>query len=163
MPHVRDFLSRFRPAGAPGAGRAAVPADRRSELESELGPLLVLLDEPSAECADIIAAAKLDAEQIIGAARTEADGIVSAARRQAAASVAELVQQALAAARSEAAAIVAAGAAEAAAIRKRALQRTPALADRAVMLVRELRTLGSADPTQRPGEAGLASPPGQPS
>ena len=53
MPHVRDFLSRFRPAGAPGAGRAAVPADRRRELESELGPVLMLLDGPSAECTEI--------------------------------------------------------------------------------------------------------------
>ena len=54
MPHMRDFLSRFRPAGAPGAGPAAVPADRRRELESELGPVLMLLDAPSAECSEIV-------------------------------------------------------------------------------------------------------------
>jgi vacuolar-type H+-ATPase subunit H len=144
VPHVRDFLSRFRPAGSPGAGRAAVPADRRRELESELGPVLMLLDGPSAECTEIIRAAQRDAEQIVRAARSEADAIVSAARQRAAASVAELARQAVSAARAEAEAIVADGAAEAAAIRERTRQRLPALADRAVALVRDLAGSGGA-------------------
>lgn len=138
MPGVWDFLSRFRPAGAPGAGRAAVPADRRREVESELGPVLLLLEGPSAECAEIIATAQQDAEQIVADARSEADSIRSAARRQAEAGIAELVQQAVSAARSEAAGITAAGAAEAAAIRERASRRLPAMADRAVRLVKTL-------------------------
>ena len=164
MPHIWDFLSRFRPAGAPGAGRAAVPADRRRELESELGPVLALLDGPSAECAGIIAAAQRDAEQVIGAARSEADGIVSAARQQAAASVAGQVRQAVAAARTEAAAITAAGAAEAGAIRERARQRMAGLADRAVALVSELSRSndgGHAPPWAK--QPGAADPPGRPS
>ncbi len=144
MPHVRDFLSRFRAAGAPGAGRAAVPADRRRELESELGPVLMLLDGPSAECTEIVRAAQRDAEQIVRDARSEADAIVSAARRRAAASVAELVRQAVSAARTEADAIGAAGAAEAAAIRERTRQRLPALADRALALVRDIADFGRA-------------------
>lgn len=138
MPLLRDFLSRFRPAGAPGAGRAAVPVDRRHELESELGPLLVLLDGPSAECADTLAAAHQDADLIVAAARVEADRILAAARQQAADDIARLVRQAVSAARAQAAEITAAGAAEADAVRERARLRLPVLTDRAVALVREL-------------------------
>jgi hypothetical protein len=68
VPQLRDFLSRFRPAGAPGAARAAVPADRRRQLEAEVDPVLKLLDGPDAECTRIIAAARRDAEQAIAAA-----------------------------------------------------------------------------------------------
>jgi vacuolar-type H+-ATPase subunit H len=160
VPHMRDFLSRFRPAGAPGAGRAAVPADRRHEMESELSPVLALLDGPSAECADILSAAQRDAEQIVSAARAEADDIASAARQRAAERAAELVRQAVTAARTEAAAIVAAGDAEAAAIRERARQRVPALADRAVGLVRDLGTAGHV--AAPPGPDGQQAP-GRPS
>jgi vacuolar-type H+-ATPase subunit H len=138
VPHMRDFLSRFRPAGAPGAGRAAVPADQRRQLESELGPVLMLLDGPSTEDTAIVAAARRDAEQVLRLARSEADGIGAAARQRAAASIAELVQEEAAAGRAEAAAIASAGAAEAAAITERARQRLPLLADRAVTLVRNL-------------------------
>jgi len=162
VPHVRDFLSRFRPAGAPGPGRAAVPADRRRELESELGPVLALLDEPSAECADILSAAQRDAERIVSTARAEAQGLTSAARERAADHAAELVRQAVAAARTEAAAIVAAGEAEAASITERSRERVPALAGRAVALIREL---GQDDGTATPGPAGPApsAEPGRPS
>jgi vacuolar-type H+-ATPase subunit H len=136
VPHMRDFLSRFRPAGAPGAGRAAVPTDRRRQLESELGTVLMLLDEPSAEGSGIVAAARRNAEQMLRLARSEADGIRAAAQQRAAASVAELVQEAVVAARAEAAAIASAGAAEAAAITERARQHLPLLTDQAVALVR---------------------------
>lgn len=144
MPHMRDFLSRFRPAGAPGAGRAAIPAGRRRELESELGPVLMLLDEPSAECSGIVTAAQRDAEQIVRLARDEADRIRSAGQQRASASVAELVREAIAAARAEATAITAAGAADAASISERALQRLPLLTDRAVALVRSLGEPGGS-------------------
>ena len=50
MPQLRDFLSRFGPAGAPGAARAAVPADRHRQLVAELDPVLMLLDGQDAEC-----------------------------------------------------------------------------------------------------------------
>ena len=37
MPDLRDFLSRFRPAGTPGAAaRPGVPVDRVAEREAEL-------------------------------------------------------------------------------------------------------------------------------
>jgi len=144
VPQMRDFLSRFRPAGSPGASRVAVPADRRRELESELGPVLMLLDGPSAERSGIVWAARRDAEQTLRHARTEADGIRAAAQQRAADSVADLVQEAVAAARTEAAAIASAGAAEAAAITTRARQRLPLLTDRAVALVRDIGYPGGA-------------------
>lgn len=140
---IRDFLGRFRPAGAPGPGHAAVPADRRRELESEAGPVLMLLDDQAAECAEIVAAAHRDAEEIVRQARGQAADIIAAARQQAADRAAELARQAVSAARTEAAAITADGAREAAAIRERARQRLPALADRAVCLVRDLGEPGS--------------------
>ncbi len=138
MPHMRDFLSRFRPAGSPGLGRAAVPADRRRELEAELSPVLMLLEGPSAERSDIVMAARRDAEQILRRARSEADGIRASAHQEATARVAELVQDAVAAARAEATAIASAGAAEATAITERARQRLPSLTDQALALVRNL-------------------------
>ena len=144
MPHMWDFLSRFRPAGAPGAGRAAVPADRHRELETELGHVLMLLDGPSAECSGIVAEARHDAEQIVRLARTEADRIMSAARQRASASVAELVHEAVTTARTEAAAVAAAGAAEAAAITERASDRLPSLTERAVALVRGVGEQGGS-------------------
>jgi vacuolar-type H+-ATPase subunit H len=141
---MRDFLSRFRPAGAPGAGRVAPPADLRRELESELDHVLMLLDGPRAECCRIVAAAQRDAEQILRSARSEADDIRAAAQQRAAASVVELVEAAVATARTQAAAIAAAGAAEAAAITERARRRLPTLADRAVAMVRDLANSGGA-------------------
>ena len=162
MLHMRDFLSRFRPAGAPGAGRATVPADRRRELASELVPVLMLLDGPSAGCAGIVLAAQRDAEQIIGAARREADSILSAAHQQAQASAADLVQHAVHAARTEAAAMEAGGVAEAGAIRQRARERLPALTGRAVALLRHLAEPGSAtESPQRPAPPGPTDQPGK--
>jgi vacuolar-type H+-ATPase subunit H len=120
VPHMRDFLSRFRPAGAPGAGRAALPADRRRQMESELSPVLMLLDGSSAEGSQTVAAARRDAEQILRLAHSEAEAIREAEQQRAAASVAEVVQAAVAAARAEAAAIASAGADEATAIGERA-------------------------------------------
>lgn len=138
MPHIPDFLSRFRPAGAPGPSRGPVPADRQRDRESELGPVLAGLDGPSSECAGLVAAAQRDADQITAAARSQADHIVSAARRRAADLVTERLRQAASSADAEAAIIVAAGAAEAAAVAERTSQRLPALVSRAVTIVREL-------------------------
>ena len=137
MPTMRDFLSRFRPSGTPG-GRAVVPANRRREREAELGPVLMMLDESSADGAAFVAAAQLEAEQIISAARDEAAGIVAAGRQQADATFARLVREATEAAHAEAGRVAAAGVAESAATTDRAGRRLPELAGRAVALVRGL-------------------------
>jgi vacuolar-type H+-ATPase subunit H len=138
VPLMRDFLSRFRPAGAPGAGPVAVPVDHHRQLEQELSRVLLLLDQPSAECTEIVAAAHRDAEQIIAAARSDADRIVAAARQQAADDVARLMHQAVTAAHAQAAGITAAGAADAGAVRELAQRRLPVLTERAVAMVRGL-------------------------
>jgi hypothetical protein len=78
---LRDFLSRFRPAGAPGAARVGVPADRSRELEAELGPVLALLAGTDAECRRIITRARRDAEQITAEARAEAAAIAAASEK----------------------------------------------------------------------------------
>lgn len=53
MPAMRDFLERFRPAGAPGPAAAAVPADRPAELAAELEAVFALLNEAEAERLEI--------------------------------------------------------------------------------------------------------------
>jgi vacuolar-type H+-ATPase subunit H len=84
LPQIGDFLSRFRPAGAPGAAsRAGVPADRAAELAGELGPVLALLDATQAECARKVADAEREAERVIAAARAAAEQIIADAANRA--------------------------------------------------------------------------------
>ncbi|HET6793358.1 MAG TPA: hypothetical protein VFH45_02880 [Acidimicrobiales bacterium] len=48
---IRRFLHQLRPAGTPGAAAgAAVPVDRRSALEAELGPVFTALAGTEGEC-----------------------------------------------------------------------------------------------------------------
>ncbi len=98
VPDLRDFLSRFRPAGAPGAALAGVPADRRRELEAEVGPVLALLAGTQAECERIITQARLDAGQLVAEAGTEAAAIAADAARRAAAAREEAARRVMAAA-----------------------------------------------------------------
>jgi vacuolar-type H+-ATPase subunit H len=140
VPGLRDYLDRFRPAGAPGAGGAAVPADRSRELEAELTTVLALLDGVHAECAGVVAQARRDAERIVAAARSEATTMTADADQRARAERDEAAWEVLAAARTEAADAVARARQQALRIRERAEQRIPALAGRAVGLVRGLGT-----------------------
>jgi vacuolar-type H+-ATPase subunit H len=140
VPGLRDYLDRFRPAGAPGAGGTGVPADRSGELEAELIAVLALLDDVHAECAGVVAQARLDAERIVAAARTEAAAMADGADRRARAARDEAAQEVLAAARAEAVGIMARANQQASRVRDRARQRIPALASRAVGLVRGLGT-----------------------
>ena len=133
MPSLRDFLSRFRPAGAPGAAaRAGVRVDRRRELEAEVGSVLALLAGVHDEC-----------EQIVGRARREADGIMASAREEAAAIAADgarradaareaAARQLTAVAGAEASAMVAAARQQAGQVEALARQRMPAMAGAAV-------------------------------
>ena len=139
MAQLRDFLDRFRPAGAPGAAsRAAVPADRSRELEAELLPVLALLGDTHTECAGIVAQARDEAGQIVAAARAEAADSLAEAVRHAGAVRAQTVRQAVAVAEAETASMVAGARHEAGAVGELARQRIPVLADRAVGLVRAL-------------------------
>jgi len=52
MPGLRELLSRFRAAGAPGApGAAGMPVDLRAGVTKELEPVFAALAETTAECA----------------------------------------------------------------------------------------------------------------
>ncbi len=138
MPQLRDFLARFRPAGAPGAARAGVPADRSRELEAEVRPVLALLDGTDAERERIIAQARHDAEQITAAARAEAAVIAAEAGQRAEAARDEVARQVMALARDEAAQSVAAARRQARRTRELARQRMPALVSLAVEEIRQL-------------------------
>lgn len=71
MARVRDILYRFRPSGAPGSpSRAGVPVDRARGLAEELAPVFAALAPTLAECADIEAAGRRQAQ----AARTARTG-----------------------------------------------------------------------------------------
>ena len=156
---LRDYLDRFRPAGAPGAGGTGVPADRSRELEAELTTVLALLDGVHAECAGVLARARRDAEQIVAAARAEAATMTGDADRRARAVRDEAAWEVLAAARAEAVGTVARARQQALRIRGRAEQRIPTLASRAVGLVSSLGTEPSASAG---GLKDLAGRPGWP-
>ena len=150
MPGLRDYLDRFRPAGAPGAGGTGVPADHTRELEAELTGVLSLLDDVHGECADMAAQACRDAERIVATARGEAAALTDSADRRARAARDEAAREVLAAARAEAAGIVARADQQASRVRDRARRRIPALASRAVSLVRGLATELGASAADRP-------------
>jgi F0F1-type ATP synthase membrane subunit b/b' len=130
MPQLRDFLDRFRPAGAPGAAaRARGPVDRARELAAEVVPVLTLLDDTRAEC-----------EQIVARARRDAAAIMAEARAEAAAISADGDQRAQAV-RDEAARQVTAAEQEAVRIRARAGQRMPRLVGAALAEIRQVAAL----------------------
>ncbi len=155
MPQLRDFLDRFRPAGAPGAAaraRAGVPADRSRELAAEVGPVLALLDEPTAEGAALVERARQDAASLLAAARAEAAAITANGARRARTVREEALQEAVGAAQAEAARMVADAQARAAQVQVLAEKRMPGLVERAVA---EIRLLMTAEPdTARAGSAG---------
>ena len=159
MPGLRDYLDRFRPAGAPGAGGTGVPVDRSRELEAELTTVLALLDGVHAECAGVVARARRDAERIVVAAHAEAATMTGDADRRARAARDEAAWEVLAAARTEAADTVARARQQALRIGERAEQRIPALAGRAVGLVRGLGTEPRASAGRRADLPGLPGGP----
>ena len=166
MPEGRDFLDRFRPAGAPGsAARAGVPADRARELAAELDPVLALLDGTRAECEQIIAEAGRQAEQIMAAARSEAGRIAADADTRARAARDEATRRVLAQAGERVAAATTAGGQDADRAREWAAQRLPALVAKAVALVRAGLDgpAGEAAPgSSTPGGSGPGQPAGGP-
>ncbi len=136
MSQARDFLDRFRPAGAPGPARAGVPADRAAELAAEVEPVLALLDGTNAECQQIIAAAQQEADRITARAQAEVAAIGQEAGRQARAAQDEAAAQVLAQAREQAQAATADAGLQARRIRRLAERRLPVLVAAAAGLVR---------------------------
>jgi vacuolar-type H+-ATPase subunit H len=136
-----------------------VPADRSRELEVELSPVLALLEGVDAECMRIVARARRDAGQMIAAARDEAAAEFADADQRARSARNEVMREIVAGARAEADAAVAEAARQASRERELAGERIPALADRAVGLVRELGSPGRDLPVRWPGGPGISAAP----
>jgi vacuolar-type H+-ATPase subunit H len=132
-----------------------VPADRSRELEAELTAVLALLDDVHAESAVVVAQARRDAERIVAAARDEAAAVADGADRRARAARDEAVREVLDAARAEAVGTVARADQQALRVRDRVGQRIPALASRAVGLVRGLGAEPGASAADRLDLPGL--------
>ena len=134
---ARDFLDRFRPAGAPGsAARVGVPADRARELAAEVEPVLVLLDEAHAECERIIEAGRQEAGRIAAETHAELARIGQEADRNARAARDEAAAEVLAQARAEVQETAAEADQQALRIRRLARRRRPELVAAAAGLVR---------------------------
>ena len=138
VPPVRDFLTRFRPAGSPGAA-AGVPADRSGELEAEVGPVLARLAGTEAECERLITQARLEAERVVVAARSQADAIAADAAQRAETAREQAARLALTVAREQAGRTTEDAGRQAAQIRELARQRMPALVGRVVGTIRQLQ------------------------
>jgi vacuolar-type H+-ATPase subunit H len=139
VPQFRDFLARFRPAGAPGAAsRVGVAVDRAHELSAELEPVLALLAAAHAECEQMVAEARWDARQIAEEAREKSAAIGAEARRRAEALRAAAAEEVLTAARTQAATAAQDAQREAQRPRRAAEQRIDELVSAAVDLVRRL-------------------------
>src|SRR5690348_14286797 len=83
MGRRRDWLDRFRPAGAPGSpALPGVPSDARP-AETELRPVFALLETTSQECARLRTEAERQAAHGREDASREAGRIVAEARRDA--------------------------------------------------------------------------------
>ncbi len=151
MSQARDFLGRFRPAGAPGsAARAGVPADRARELAAELEPVLTLLDGTYAECERTIEAAWREADRITAAADAEVAAIGQEAGRKARAARDGATAEVLAQARAEAQEAAAEARQQALRVRRLAQRRLPVL-------------VAAAADQVRAGTAGLITADGSPS
>jgi len=140
MPPLRDFLTRFRPAGSPGAAaRAGIPADRSGELEAEVAPVLGRLAGAEAERERLIAQARCEAEQILAAAQSTADAITADAAQRTEAIREQAARQVLTAAQQQSARAVQDARQQALQTRELARQRMPALVSRIVGAISQLQ------------------------
>lgn len=84
MSTSRDLLSRFKPAGTPGAaGPAGVPVDRSALLCDELQPVLVLLADTEQECLAIATHAHQATEHLRADAHSSVAATLATARSEA--------------------------------------------------------------------------------
>lgn len=145
------MLSRFRPAGAPGAATpAGVPADRRATAAAELEPVFAALAATVAEAEKLHRDAAAAAARDSAAAAERAQALVARARidgqAQREAEAAALRQRSAAEARQ----VTEQAQRDADAVSRRAAQRRPELVDRVLDRVRaDLSAIGGqvGDPT----------------
>lgn len=146
MPRMRDFLDRFRPAGAPGpAGAVGVPADRLSGAETELAPLFAALTAVEQRCAETRGRAEQDAARRTAQARRMAAAIVSRARSQERGERAAAAADALATVDAEVNRISTQARLTAADLREQGARRLPALVDLVVTRTRNFADSAARD------------------
>jgi vacuolar-type H+-ATPase subunit H len=146
MGRVKDLLERFRPAGAPGSATiVGVPADRVSELATELEPVLGLLDGAEAESLQIVLAAKAAAGQRRTMSSARARQLVDEARQQAAVVRAEVAARARAQLLSEERAVLETARAQADRIAEISEQRMPVMVEHVIETVRRIGHDPAAD------------------
>ncbi len=126
MARGRDFLQRFRAAGAPGAAAATgVPADRVAELSSELEPVLAVLADVQDEADRVRAAARREADRRRREATQQAQSLVATARREAESERADAAAQVSSQAEAEGSEVRAEAERVADEVRRRAGERIP--------------------------------------
>jgi hypothetical protein len=147
---VRDLLSRFRPAGAPGPATVpGVPADRRESAAAELEPAFSALDGVLKECRQTRRDAMEFAATLAGRTAEEARLLVARARLDAEAERADAATQQRQQSTQELASMRARAIVEVERVRRRATRRHPELIARIVTRVRaDLASLvpDTADP-----------------
>jgi vacuolar-type H+-ATPase subunit H len=137
-----SILRRFRFHGVPGAAGFGVPVDREAQLDTELLPVLALLDAEQRHASALVVEAEREARVRTDAAEVEAQMIVAEACAQADAARAEAVARILEDAARECVYMIAAAQVEIERIALVAADRTPRLAAEIVQ-----QTLGlSASP-----------------
>ena len=145
MPTLRDFVGRFRPAGAPGAAApAGVPADRVSERAAELGPVFDELREAVNEAEAIRAHAAREAERRRSAATQRVVELLADARREADSARSSAAAAVAASASGEEEAVLDRARTDAEVISRRASARLPQLVDRVIAAVEALGTVPDA-------------------
>ncbi|MFF4948791.1 hypothetical protein [Streptomyces chattanoogensis] len=159
MAGFRDFLMRFRPAGAPGrAAPGGVPVDRSVELSAELEPSLSLLEQAEAEARAVKQQAARTAEERRLGAEREAEEIVARARARARDVRAQSADRVRRAAEAEAEELLASAEREVVEVRRRAKARMPGLVDRVSAVVWEELVDSSAATPRAPGASSAGSP-----
>lgn len=137
MPGLRDLLSRFRAAGAPGApGAAGMPVDRRAGVAVELEPVFAALAETTAECERLRAGSAAEAQRCLAEAGERAAAIVAQAQGAVQAERAAAMSRMRRRAETELAAIEDESRAAAEEIARRAASQLPVLVDEVVARVR---------------------------
>lgn len=139
MAQWRDFLGRFRPAGAPGAASPrGVPANRIADVATELAPLFALLDDIHAEVEQIRSRAVAEAEALRAAGAAQAAATVAQARDRAESVAGEAADAVRARAAAEETALATAHAVALVRLRTRTAARMPGYVERVVTRARGL-------------------------
>lgn len=141
MPAVADILRRFRALGVPGAPTSAgIPADRSGALSDELAPVFAALEEPERRAQALVARAEQEATALAAQTEEHRREILGRAVTDAATARADAASRRARSVEEQCRELRAAAEAEAERVGVVAAERSPALVDRIVRAVLEVRT-----------------------